>query len=162
MKKAVLIFTLVLGVSLFSQAQINPHALGLRFGGDGSTNGAELSYQHGMGDANRLEFDLGFRGYKHYRNMFISGVYQWDWNIKGGWNWYIGPGAILGFYNWDDKITSSRGLNIGLGGQIGIEYDFNKSGAPIIVSLDTRPMFDFIGYNNGFGWGAALGIRYTW
>ena len=94
--------------------------------------------------------------------MFLSGVYQWDWNLTSGLNWYVGPGAALGFYNWDDGKTSSSGLNLGLGGQIGLEFDFNEMGAPILLSLDARPMFDFIGYDNGLGWGAALGVRYVW
>ena len=153
---------MVLGLYLFADAQINPHAIGFRFWGDGNINGAEISYQHGLSDANRLEFDLGLRGYKHYNNTILSGVYQWVWNISDGLNWYAGPGAAIGFYNWDNNLESSSGLNLGIGGQIGIEYDFNELGAPIQVSLDVRPMLDLAGYTSGFGWGAALGIRYTW
>ena len=162
MKKRLIILTVIISMSLSTFGQVNPHAIGLRSGGDGSINGAELSYQHGMGEANRLEFDLGFRGNKNYNNMFLSSVYQWNWNLTSGLNWYVGPGAALGFYRWNDDNTSSSGLNLGIGGQIGLEFDFNKLGAPILLSIDARPMFDFIGYNNDFGWGAALGIRYTW
>ncbi len=162
MKKRLIILTVIISMSLSTFGQVNPHAIGLRSGGDGSINGAEISYQHGMGEANRLEFDLGFRGNKNYNNMFLSSVYQWNWNLTSGLNWYVGPGAALGFYRWNDDNTSSSGLNLGIGGQIGLEFDFNKVGAPILLSIDARPMFDFIGYNNDFGWGAALGIRYTW
>ncbi|MDD2279591.1 MAG: hypothetical protein PHD06_10515 [Bacteroidales bacterium] len=164
MKKVLTILFLISSVSFYTQAQVNPHAIGLRFGGDGSSNGAEISYQHGLSNLNRLEFDLGFRGYKDYSNMFVSGTYQWDWNITEGLNWYVGPGAALGFYSWrgDDDDRKSSGASVGIGGQIGLEYDFNKHGAPILLSIDTRPMFDFVGYNNGFGWGASLGVRYTW
>ena len=162
MKKTLAILFVVLGMSFYSHAQVNPHAIGLRFGGDGNSNGAEISYQHGMGEANRFEFDLGFRGYRHYNDMFISGTYQWDWNITSGLNWYVGPGVALGFYNWNNDNDKSSGINLGLGGQIGLEFDFNELGAPILLSLDARPMFDFIGHNHGLGWGAALGVRYTW
>jgi hypothetical protein len=162
MKKVVLTIALAIGMALTTQAQVNPHALGLRFGGDGTTNGAELSYQHGFGDKNRLELDLGVRSRRHFNQTQISGIYHWVWNLDGGLNWYIGPGATLGFYNWDDGRNTSSGIALGLGGQIGLEYDFNKIGAPLLLSLDTRPMFDFAGYTNGFGWGAALGLRYTW
>lgn len=162
MKKALLLLTVILSMSTYIEAQVNPNAIGIRFGGDGRTNGAELSYQKGLGSKNRLELDFGFKGYNHYNNFFMSASYQWDFNIVSGLNWYIGPGACLGFYNWDDGNNRSNGLNLGLGGQIGLEFDFNKLGAPILLSLDARPMFDFVGYNNGFGWGSALGIRYTW
>lgn len=162
MKKTFVILIVMLSLGFFAQAQVNPHAIGLRLGGDGHANGAELSYQHGFSSANRLELNLGFSGYKHYNSLFVSGTYQWNWNIVSGLNWYIGPGAALGFYNYDDRVHSrSSGVSLGLGGQIGLEFDFNKLGAPILLSVDTRPMFDFVGYNDGFGWGAALGIRYT-
>lgn len=162
MKKTLVILTVILGLSFYAQAQVNPHAIGLRFGGDGYSNGAEISYQHGFGSANRLELDLGFNGYKHYNNMFLSASYQWDWNITSGLNWYVGPAAAVGFYNWRGDSRSS-GINLGVGGQIGLEFDFNELGAPILLSLDSRPMFDFIGYDDGgFGWGIALGVRYTW
>ena len=167
MKKTFVILVAIIGISFFAQAQVNPHAIGLRFGGDRYYNdrystGVEFSFQKGISDRTRVELDLGFRGYKHYSNMFLSATYQWDWNIVGGLNWYIGPGAAIGFYNWNDDPKSS-GLNLGIGGQIGLEFDFNVLGAPILLSLDSRPMWDFVGYyDDGFGWGAALSLRYTW
>ena len=159
MKKLIVLLTVIFGIGLFAQAQVNPHAIGLRLGGDGDINGAEISYQHGFGDANRLEFDLGWGGNDHHSRLFIIGMYHWDWNITGGLNWYIGPGAGIGFYHWD---YDDDYINIGVGGQLGLEYDFNANGAPILLSVDIRPMWDFLGdAHAGFGWGAALGIRYT-
>ena len=160
--KKIVILSAIISMSLCTYGQVNPHAIGLRFGGNGNINGAEISYQHGMGEANRLEFDLGFRGYKYYNNMFLAAIYHWDWYLTSGLNWYIGPGGAVGFYNWNDKNSRSSGLNIGIGGQIGLEFDFSELGAPLLLSIDARPMFDFLGYDHGFGWGAALGIRYTW
>lgn len=162
MKKTFVTLVVILGLGFFSQAQVNPHAIGLRFGGDGYSNGAELSYQHGIGSSNRLELDFGFSGYRYYNSLMISATYQWNWNITSGLNWYIGPGAAIGFYNWDNHHEKSNGVNLGIGGQVGLEFDFKKIGAPILLSVDTRPMFDFVGYDHGFGWGAALGIRYVW
>ncbi|NRA11880.1 MAG: hypothetical protein HRT57_07995, partial [Crocinitomicaceae bacterium] len=46
------------------------------------------------------------------------------------------------------------------GGQIGIEYDFNSLGAPILIGFDTRPMWGFLN-GGGVGYGAAFSIRYT-
>lgn len=159
MKKIIVLAFTIFSVIYSTNAQVNPHAIGLRLGGDGHINGAEISYQHGLGSANRLEFDLGFGSSKDHNRMFLAGIYHWDWNITSGLNWYVGPGASLGFYNYSNNATY---LNIALGGQIGLEYDFQSLGAPIMLSLDARPMFDFLGDYSGFGWGMALGIRYVW
>ncbi len=48
---------MIVSVSL-SQAQIAKNAMGLRFGG-GNGYGPEISYQRGLRNINRLEFDLG-------------------------------------------------------------------------------------------------------
>ena len=159
MKKLLIFAFILFSISFYTKAQVNPHAIGLRLGGDGTTNGAEFSYQHGKGEANRLEFDLGFGYNKNHNRMLLAGIYQWDWNLTGGLNWYVGPGASIGFYTYDD---SPGYINIALGGQIGLEYDFNTLGTPLLLSLDSRPMWDFIGDNAGLGWGVSLGIRYTW
>ncbi len=140
-------------------AQINPHALGARFGGNGVLNGAELSYQHGLSNKNRLELDLGFAASKNHTRSYLAGIYHWVWNIDGGLNWYVGPGASIG--NYRDRYFSNY-FNIAVGGQIGIEYDLSKHNTPLLISLDARPMWDFLGDDAGFGWGACLGLRYVW
>jgi hypothetical protein len=162
--KKLLFFTLVFFcTSYYISAQVNPHAIGLRLGGNGTINGVELSFQQGISKVNRLELDLGFAGNPHQSRFYLAGIYHWDWNITEGLNWYIGPGAGLGYYSYDNTYPNSNNyVNIALGGQIGLEYDFNTLDAPILLSLDVRPMWDFVGENAGLGWGMALGIRYTW
>jgi len=158
MRKVIVFLVLILSAIFYTQAQVEPHAIGIRFGGNGDINGGEFSYQHGLGNHNRFEFDLGFSGNKTDDNMFLAGIYHWDMNISNGLNWFIGPGAVLGFHStkvYDDYYS------IGLGGQIGIEYNFNNQ-APFLISIDARPMWDFVGSDRGFGWGASLGLRYTW
>jgi hypothetical protein len=157
MKKILFVAFVLFSVSYCANAQVNPHAIGLRLGG-GSFNGAEISYQQGLSKANRLELDFGFGGNSHYNRLYATGIYQWDWNITSGLNWYIGPGASIGLFSYDKDSY----INIALGGQIGLEYDFKKLGAPILLSLDFRPMWDFLGDDAGLGWGSALGIRYIW
>jgi len=169
MKKLILSLTICLGAYLSMNAQVNPHAIGLRFGGNNLGNGVEISYQHGFGDANRLELGLGFANHSIYSRTGISAIYQWVWNIESGFNWYAGPGAQIwsysyrGYYYNNNNVLTKRENSIGLtiGGQIGIEYNFNKKGTPLILSLDTRPMFNFNSYNQGFGYGLALALRYT-
>lgn len=158
MKKILFAAALLFSAIFYSSAQVNPHAIGVRLGG-GTYSGAEISYQHGLGSANRLEFDLGFNNGNHWNAVNLAGTYQWDWNITEGLNWFVGPGASLGW--WSAKNEDGY-FGLGIGGQIGLEYDFKSLGAPILVSLDTRPMWDLLGTNSGFNWGAALGIRYVW
>ena len=164
MKKQLITFFACLAFSLAGNAQVNPHAIGLRGGFGNFGSGGEVTYQHGMGSMNRLEVDLGWSGseglgYK-YSHVGISGIYHWVWNLDGGLNWYLGPGAQLGFYS--SKYNSNvDGLTLNVGGQLGIEYDLNMLDVPILLSLDARPMWGFLGGTEGFGYGAAFSARYT-
>lgn len=137
-------------------AQVNPYALGARLYGGGDFSGAELSFQKGLNDRNRLELDASFGFNSGNSRIAVFGIYHWVWKIVGGFNWYLGPGMSVMY----DTFESNSYVNVGVGGQIGIEYDFRD--LPITVSLDARPMWDFLGDVNGLGWGSALGIRFTW
>jgi hypothetical protein len=164
MKNKFLILGLSLGICAFSTAQVNPQAIGIRGGSGSYGNGAEISYQHGFGSANRLELDLGWSGNRNNGNnsssMAIAGIYHWVWNLTSGLNWYAGPGGQLGLYQ--NKLNNDNdGIILAIGGQIGLEFDFNELGAPLLLSLDTRPMWGFNVGNAGFGYGGALGLRYT-
>jgi len=155
MKRLIFIIALI-SVGAIAGAQVSPHALGARFYGGDTFSGAELSYQKGLNNRNRLELDGSFGFRSDNTRIALVGMYHWDWRIAGGLNWYIGPGASISFDDYNERTY----LNIGLGGQIGIEYNFRD--LPLLVSLDTRPIWDFLGEVNGLGWGAALGIRFTW
>jgi len=160
MKSILLVASLFIGSLTFSQ--VNPHAIGARLGGSHFGHyGGELSYQHGFGDANRLELGVGWRNHKDWSRLGVAIVYHWVWNLTDGLNWYVGPGGTVSLYNGKDN--NSDGFGVSLGGQIGLEYDFNTADVPLLLSLDARPMWNFIGSNGygGFGYGAALGIRYT-
>lgn len=70
-----------------------------------------------------------------------------------GLNWYYGGGAHAGFYN--SKYYEGTTL-LGIDGVLGI--DFKIKGAPINLSIDWQPSFEF-GNGSGFeGWG-GLGVR---
>ena len=77
-----------------------------------------------------------------------------------GWNWFVGPGAQIGWYD-DRSWDNDDYLGIGIGGQIGMEYDFNHHDVPILVGVDVRPMWNLLGWYSGFGYGTALSARYT-
>lgn len=158
MKKFFLLSIFAFLFSMFVSAQVNSNAIGLRFG-VGSFNGAELSYQKGFGSSNRLELDLGWGGNSSNYGLSLAGIYHWNWNIVEGLNWYVGPGASVGYYHY---AGYENRLGVALGGQIGLEYDFNTLGAPLLLSIDSRPMWDFLGdTNHSLYWGGALSIRYT-
>ncbi len=157
MKKIIILTMLALSLSFNVNAQVNPHTLGVRLGG-GSYSGGELSYQKGIGGANRLEFDLGFGASKNHNRSYLAIIYHWDWNIVDALNWYIGPGASIGLYSYDHYASY---FNIAVGGQIGIEYDFKKKNVPILISIDTRPMWDLLGDHPGLGWGGSFSVRYV-
>lgn len=95
--------------------------------------------------------------YFNWGGLRITGLYELHYNIEGvpGLQWYVGPGAHLGFY--DKKHYD--GVAIGVDGVLGLDYKINN--APLNLSLDWQPSFEF-GDGRGFygGWG-GLAIRYT-
>ena len=146
-------------ITITSFAQVNDNALGLRGElGDGENRG-EISYQLGLGDANRLELDLGYSRQNAADEITLAGIYHWVFNIGGGFNLFIGPGARVGSYLGGN--TEARGLTLALGGQVGAEYDFSDygNGPPILISFDTRPMYRFSSGNDGLGYGGAFALR---
>ena len=120
MKKIVLSAFMLLGLAFSAQAQdISKNALGLRLG-DNDGFGGEISYQRGLGDNNRLELDLGWRNSNDVDAFKLVGLYQWVWNIDGGFNWYAGVGAGLGFSFTAVSPNTSGLIGSGiLGGSIG-------------------------------------------
>jgi hypothetical protein len=160
MKKLILLAVFALGTAVTTNAQsISENALGLRFGG-GDGYGAEVSYQRATSDNNRLEFDLGWRNDSKYDAFKLAALYQWVWNIDGGFNWYVGAGGGVGSIN--DKRDSSYkdGAFLFAAGDIGIEYNFD---IPLLISLDFRPEIGFSDYDvvgDNFSPDIALGLRY--
>lgn len=162
MKKLLLSAFVLFGMVFSTQAQdISKNALGLRLG-DNDGFGGEISYQRGLSSNNRLEFDLGWRNSKNVDAFKLAGLYQWVWNIDGGFNWYAGVGGGVGSWKFDNAGESDSGTFLFVAGDIGIEYNFQE--APIQLSLDFRPELYFSDdwREDNFGPDIALGIRYRW
>ncbi|MFC4740049.1 outer membrane protein [Flavobacterium ponti] len=165
MKKLLLSAVMLFGIAISANAQdISKNALGLRLG-DNDGFGGEISYQRGLSGNNRLELDLGFRNSKDVDAFKLAGLYQWVWNIEGGFNWYAGVGGGIGSWSYDRRIGNDRykdsGTILFVAGDLGIEYNFDE--APIQLSLDIRPelYFNSDDYReDNFGPDIALGIRY--
>lgn len=162
MKKLILSAFMLIGLAFSAQAQdISKNALGLRIG-DNDGLGTEISYQRGLGGNNRLELDLGWRSSNDVDGFKLAGLYQWVWNIEGGFNWYAGVGGGVGTWSYEDNGNKDSGSYFFAAGDIGIEYNFDF---PLQLSLDFRPELyfnndDFI--DDNFGPDIALGIRYRW
>lgn len=159
MKKIGWFITLFFAINLTAFAQgLNKHALGIRFGNNDGFGG-EVSYQKKLSEMNRFELDLGYRNQKDYDAYKLSGIYQWVWNIDGGFNWYAGFGAGIG--SWSDlRLNSTRddGLFINGDGNVGIEYNFD---IPLLISLDFRPEIGILGnYGSNTDLDIALSLRY--
>ena len=158
MRKIGFITVVLLGFMYSVNAQdISSNAIGLRFG-DNDGFGSEISYQHKIKDSNRLEFDLGFRDNKNFDIWKLTGVYQWIWNIDGGFNWYAGFGAGIG--NVDVKgFDNDDGIFVDAVGNVGVEYNFE---IPLLISLDFRPEFGIVNDfgDDDLGIDIALSLRY--
>ena len=116
-------------------------------------DGAGITLKHFINDRDALE-GIGFFWNQGTR---ITGLYELHYDINGapGLKWYVGPGAHLGFYN----TKYGNGSYAGIDGVLGLDYKINN--APINLSLDWQPSFEF-GTGRGFtgSWG-GLGVRYT-
>jgi hypothetical protein len=101
-------------------------------------------------------------GYFWKHGFRFTGLYEIHGDINGaeGLKWYIGPGAHIGFWNAEyKKYYPNDGILLGVDGVLGLDYKIG--GAPINLSLDWQPSFNFVGYNYfEAGWG-GLAIRYT-
>jgi hypothetical protein len=161
MKKIILSAIMLMGLAFTAQAQdFSKNALGLRLG-DNDGFGGELSYQRGLSKDNRLELDLGWRNSNEVDAFKLTGVYQWVWNIEGGFNWYAGVGGGIGSWSHDYGGHDDSGTFLFAAGDIGIEYNFEE--APIQLSLDARPELYFNSDNyrdDNFSPDIALSIRY--
>lgn len=162
MRKLVLTLAVLFSGIFWVQAQkISANALGLRLG-DNDGFGGEISYQKAFKANNRLEFDLGWRNSKNVDALKLVGLYQWVWNIDGGFNWYAGAGAGLGTWSYNINGAKDSGVYALAAGDIGIEYNFDF---PLQLSLDFRPELYLNSNdwrNDSFGPDIALGIRYKW
>lgn len=160
MKKLFLSAVMLLGLAVSAQAQDgNRNALGLRFG-DNDGFGTEVSYQRTFSGNNRLELDLGWSSSHDYDAVKLAGLYQWVWNIEGGFNWYAGVGGGVGTWSYDNDRPGNdhfddNGTFLFVAGDLGIEYNFD---IPLQLSLDFRPELYFNDDYGGDNFGPDLGL----
>jgi len=173
LKKLICAAVAVLCVGVIgADAKVQPHALGVRLTGIGGSFG-EINYQGAarLFGSKRFEIGANIGGNSNDYWLGAAAVAQWYWNLsrttaRGGFNWYAGPGVGAGLHSykksdiirWETNPNPPNNtwpvygdpymqsdLYVNVGGQIGIEYDFNAVGVPLNISLDTRPMINLLG-----------------
>lgn len=157
MKKLFVLSLALIGFVFSMNAQeISENAIGLRFG-DNDGLGAEVSYQRGLGDNNRLEFDLGWRSSSNFDAFKLTGLYQWIFPLDGSFNWYVGAGGGLASFSGKKLLDGESETALFAAGDIGIEYNFD---IPLLLSLDFRPEIGFGDFDDDLNFDIALGVRY--
>ena len=77
-------------------------------------------------------------------------------------SWYIGYGGHLGLWSEEWKKSNpnhSAGIALGVDGILGLDYKIKN--APLNLSIDWQPSFNFVGSSYfESGW-AGIGVRYT-
>jgi hypothetical protein len=147
---AALLFTMISADAQSKSANSSSYrtALGVKV-----WDGGGISLKHFFTGNNAGELIAYFWGH----GARFTGLYEihGDFNGAPGLKWYIGPGAHIGFYD----TNHGDGAYAGIDGVLGLDYKFK--GAPINMSIDWQPSFEF-GDGRGFygNWG-GLGIRYT-
>lgn len=156
----IILLLLTFSIYQLNAQEIAENTIGIRLG-DNDGFGAEVSYQRAVGDNNRLEFGLGVRNNSHLSAFKLIGMYQWVWNIDGGFNWYAGPGAGVGQINYDENFPkyNNRGNETFafVAGDIGIEYSFDF---PLLLSLDFRPELGFGEFRKDVIFDIGVAARY--
>lgn len=158
MKNSLLSLGLIFAIFFSTNAQeISENAIGLRLT-ENIGFGAEISYQRGLSDTNRLELDLGLSRNVDSRYFKATGLYEWVWQLNGNFNWYAGGGAGIGSWaNRNQDIPNDSNTFVFAAGVIGIEYNFDF---PLLVSLDFRPEVGFNNRYDGLNTDFGLSARY--
>lgn len=112
-----------------------------------------VSFKHFFNQQNALELLGYFRNY----GTRITGLYEIHGGINntGGLKWYVGPGAHVSLYS----SKYGGGGSIGVDGVIGLDYKI--ASAPINLSLDWQPSYDFKSFDGFISDWFGLAIRYT-
>ena len=114
-------------------------------------DGGGISLKHFFGNNKAGEFV----GYFWNHGFRLTALYEIHGDIADapGLKWYVGPGAHIGFYDYYKKNNHIEGTYLGVDGVLGLDYKF--SGAPINISLDWQPSFEFGDFLGFAGIGAG-------
>jgi len=129
-----------------ASAQLStPHAVGLRFG---SASG--INYRHTLAEDRAVEGILSMRSNSSSSTFRLVGLYQYHKELPlNNFSWYYGFGGSIGNYTYKSytnndgaHVPKNSELSLSIDGVVGVEYSLPT--APIALSLDVKPYFDFV------------------
>ncbi len=160
MRRVGLLIALIMTVSL-SWGQSYKTAIGIK---GGFPYYGTLDIKHDFGGAYG-EFRVG--GYRN--DLWFQALFEKNYTIDGGLEWYWGLGGHLGFWNYGPGYhphyydgyyaDGYNGAWFGADGVLGIEYTFDA--IPINIAADFGPSMNFFSGNAWLGWGGALALRFA-
>jgi hypothetical protein len=154
MKKALAVLFVVMAFSFAAQAQSYKSAIGLR-GGDPSG----ITFKTFVNSVNAIELIAGSGYFGH--NLNLSAYYEWqkptDW--APNLDWFIGPGAHIGFWNTTYQDEYNTNLVIGIDGIIGLEYTFDD--IPLNLGVGAGPTFNLTEGPGWWYWNGGISIKYV-
>ncbi|MBK8565386.1 MAG: hypothetical protein IPN76_19075 [Saprospiraceae bacterium] len=122
-----------------------------------------VSFKTFVAGNNAIELYGGYRGFARYGWFSANGAYQVHFDLEGvdGLQWYVGAGAGLQFYRYDnDLLDAGDNLGVSIQGYVGLDYKVED--IPLSITLDWVPNIFINGYVNGFrGLYGNLGVRYV-
>lgn len=145
-------------VSLNASAQQYNTAIGAKFGYPGW---ASINLKHFFGGPSAIDASIG--GGRNY--FWIQALYERNYGITDGLEWYWGLGGDIGFWSNGYKYYHPKydkyygGTWLALDGVIGLEYTFSE--IPFNIALDLGPSVRLYPYT-GYGWfTSSLALRYA-
>ena len=115
MKRVITVFIITVAFTFASQAQSYKSAIGLRAG-----DPSGITFKTFVNSVNAFDLVAGSGYYGH--NFNFTAYYEWQnpTNWTPGLDWYIGPGAHIGFWNNYYKDTYSSTVVLGFDGILGL------------------------------------------
>lgn len=138
------VMTFFLGKDVFGQLS-SQHAIGARFG---SASG--INYRYTLSENRAVEGIMSVQSNSTSNRFRLVGLYEYHKPLPlENFSWYYGFGGSVGSYTYKaftDKsgvrMDKTSELSLSIDGIIGVEY--NLPTAPIALSLDVKPYFDFV------------------
>lgn len=143
-------------------AQESKHEIGIELSPLHGRIVPNINYLFSINEFNQLDFTTGLGFGQGPQSGFIQGsfsaYYKRKFNIVQGLNWYIGPGASVKYGRISDPFAQR--LTVGVGMQVGLEYDFSKHNVPLIFGMDVKPEYNFSNSFNYFDLSPAFSLRF--
>ena len=169
LKKLLFSFAFILLLSGNSFSQPYNTGIGVRFGGIMSG----ITVRHFVSERGAFE---GLASFGRHAFM-VTGMYESFHGFPNaeGLNWFFGGGAHIGFFDEDyrydyfyhkhhnkndNDVFEDGDEQFSFGGDFIIGLDYKFKNTPINLSLDVKPMIDFVPGLYGY-WEGALSVRFT-